>query len=395
MIPQRSQLPDGWTLAPLGRLMRFGNGQDYKDIEVAEGGYPVFGSGGEFRRARRYLHDGESVLFGRKGTIDRPLYVNGKFWTVDTMYYTAPEPGVVPKYVYYAATTIPFALYATNTAVPSMTSGALKAHRIALPPRNEQRAIANYLDQETAQIDALVAEQEKFIGLLRERREATWSKYLKLASAEGAMLPLRRVVSSIVDGPFGSSLTSAHYADEGTRVVRLGNIGINQFRNHDKAFIPNSYAAQLGGHDVIPGDVVIAGLGDEKWPLGRAAVVPEIGPAIVKADCFRARPTASASGQYIAWALSAPETRAQTALMARGSTRQRINTSIARSIEFPVPPPPTQEKLLNDCGQAFARVDALIAKAEEHIALAKERRSALITAAVTGQIDVRTARRGS
>src|SRR5699024_5735670 len=76
------------------------------------------------------------------------------------------------KYVYYAATTIPFDLYSTNTALPSMTSGHLKAHRIPLPPLDEQRVIADYLDQETAQIDALVAKQEEFIGLLRERRSA-------------------------------------------------------------------------------------------------------------------------------------------------------------------------------------------------------------------------------
>src|SRR5699024_6684031 len=130
-------------------LVKFGNGQDYKDVETSDGGYPVYGSGGEFRRATRYLHDGESVLFGRKGTIDRPLYVSGKFWTVDTMYYTIPRPHVHAKYVYYAATTIPFDLYSTNTALPSMTSGHLKAHRIPLPPLDEQRVIADYLDQET------------------------------------------------------------------------------------------------------------------------------------------------------------------------------------------------------------------------------------------------------
>ena len=55
------------------------NGADYSAVEVETGGYPVFGSGGEFRRASDYLFDGESVLFGRKGTVDKPLYVNGRF----------------------------------------------------------------------------------------------------------------------------------------------------------------------------------------------------------------------------------------------------------------------------------------------------------------------------
>src|SRR5699024_3320655 len=224
-----------------------------------------------------------------------------------------------------------------GVSYPAINASDLMALDLLLPPLDEQRAIADYLDQETAQIDALVAKQEEFIGLLRERRDAVWAAGLERATEQRRLVPLRRVITSIVDGPFGSSLTSAHYSDSGTRVIRLGNIGTNTFRAHDEAFIPNSYAEKLSGHDVRPGDVVIAGLGDETWPLGRAAVVPNIGPAIVKADCFRARPAADVSGRYLAWALSAPQTRSQVALMARGSTRKRINTSIARAIEIPVP----------------------------------------------------------
>lgn len=282
-----------------------------------------------------------------------------------------------------------------GVSYPAITAADLMALDLLLPPLNEQRATADYLDQETAQIDALVAKQEEFIGLLRERRDATWARGFSEAAEGSRLTPLRRVVTSIVDGPFGSSLTSAHYADSGTRVIRLGNIGLNAFRSQDEAYISHSYAKQLGGHDARPGDVVIAGLGDEKWPLGRAAVVPELGPAIVKADCFRVRPASGVTGDYLAWALSAPQTRTQVALLARGSTRQRINTAIARTIEIPVPSASIQKSVLMLSDRELCRIDALIAKAEQHISLAKERRSALITAAVTGQIDVRTARKAA
>jgi len=282
-----------------------------------------------------------------------------------------------------------------GVSYPAITASDLMALDLLVPPLDEQRAIADYLHQETAHIDALVAKQEEFIGLLRERRDATWARGFNQAAQKVRLTPLRRVVTSIVDGPFGSSLTSAHYADSGTRVIRLGNIGVNAFRSQDEAYIPDTYAKQLSGHDARQGDVVIAGLGDEKWPLGRAALVPDIGPAIVKADCFRARPAAGVTGEYLAWALSAPQTRAQVALMSRGSTRQRINTSIARAIEVPVPSGNDQRSILALSERELCRIDALIAKAEEHIALAKERRSTLITAAVSGQFDVRTAKKGA
>ncbi|MER7036185.1 hypothetical protein [Streptomyces albidoflavus] len=200
------------------------------------------------------------------------------------------------------------------------------------------------------------------------------------------MLQLRRVITSIVDGPFGSSLTSAHYTSEGTRVLRLGNLGTNDFKDTDAAFISDEYAAALKQHAVEPGDVIIAGLGDENQPLGRAAAVPDdLGPAIVKADCFRVRPAATIGQEYLAWVYSAPQTRAVIRLLARGSTRQRINTSIAKMVEIPVPSREEQERIMTESQRKTSHIDTLIAKAQENVELVRKRKTALITAVTTGQ----------
>lgn len=263
-----------------------------------------------------------------------------------------------------------------------------RAMPVLLPPREEQRAIADYLDRETAQIDTLIAEQQRLVEMLHERRDAGWAKTYQSLAADAATLPIRRVIESIVDGPFGSSLTSAHYADAGARVIRLGNIGINEFKDDDTAYIPLEYAARLAVHAVRAGDVVVAGLGDDRMPLGRAAVVPDIGPAIVKADCYRVRPLPSVDPFYLAWALSAPPTRSQIALLSRGATRARLNTGVVREARIPVPSVTQQRETVRRSGRDAERIDALIAETERFIELSRERRSALITAAVTGQIDV-------
>lgn len=162
-----------WDVVAVSRFVSFGNGSDYKHVEVANGGYPVIGSGGEFRRASEYLFDGESVLFGRKGTVNKPLYVTGKFWTVDTMYYTNIDTRyLLPKFLYYWALRIPFDFYLTNTALPSMTQTDLGSAKIALPDRAEQDMIVEYLDRETAEIDAAVSDAQEAIALSRERRAA-------------------------------------------------------------------------------------------------------------------------------------------------------------------------------------------------------------------------------
>lgn len=88
------KIPQDWSIKRLKFISNIKNGFDYKHVEVddSEDGYPVYGSGGIFRKASGYLYNGESVLYGRKGTIDKPLHVSGKFWTVDTMFYSEIEP---------------------------------------------------------------------------------------------------------------------------------------------------------------------------------------------------------------------------------------------------------------------------------------------------------------
>jgi type I restriction enzyme S subunit len=265
----------------------------------------------------------------------------------------------------------------------------LRKIEVRLPEFCEQRQIADYLGRETARIDTLIEEQQRLIEMLRERRDSVWAAHVDEARRLGQILSVRRVIESIVDGPFGSSLTSAHYSDEGARVIRLGNIGVNEFKDSDAAFIPIDYAKELEAHAVEQGDVVVAGLGDDKMPLGRAAVVPALGPAIVKADCYRLRPNEQVSAVYLAWVMSAPQTRSQIMLLARGSTRARLNTKVVQQVEVPVPDRDVQDSLVTQSNAETTKIDRLVAEAEHFVELARERRAALITATVTGQIDAR------
>lgn len=262
------------------------------------------------------------------------------------------------------------------------------SYRIPRPRPEVQQAIADYLDRETAQIDAFIAKNEELIVLLTERRNSVWNDLYMEAASTARIAPLRRFVSSITDGPFGSSLTSAHYSDAGTRVIRLGNIGINEFKAGDEAFISDDYAATLTSHAVLPGDVIVAGLGDDRMPLGRACVLPDVGPAIVKADCYRVRPTHSVSPAFLAWVLSAPPTRGLMKLAARGSTRERLNTSVVLDIEVPIPDADVQTDLVKRFATSAATIDEARGVAERGVSLARERRAAMISAAVTGKIDV-------
>lgn len=169
-------IPEGWGTCTFRRVLNICNGVDYKDIQVSEGGYPVYGSGGEFARCSSYLYNGEAVLLGRKGTIDRPIYVNGPFWTVDTMYYGVPKNNINVRYLWYFATCVDYGYYQYGSAVPSMTQRDLYGIPCLLPSADEQGAIADYLDEKTAKIDAVVGEIEESIAKLEEYRKSVISE---------------------------------------------------------------------------------------------------------------------------------------------------------------------------------------------------------------------------
>ncbi|MGU7928001.1 restriction endonuclease subunit S [Streptococcus suis] len=166
------EVPEEWGIVRLKDCLEINNGKDYKDIETDETGYPVIGSGGQFAYARKYLHDGTAILLGRKGTIDKPLYIEGKFWTVDTMFYGVPKSGINAKFIYYVALQIPFGLYSTNTALPSMTQTDLQNHHFVMPPLDEQTQITDFLDKKVAQLDKVKSLLEEQIKTLEDYRQS-------------------------------------------------------------------------------------------------------------------------------------------------------------------------------------------------------------------------------
>ncbi|WP_093765875.1 restriction endonuclease subunit S [Streptomyces sp. F-7] len=264
---------------------------------------------------------------------------------------------------------------------------------LPIPSVEEQGRIADFLNAETARIDKLTAMRERQVSLLRERLMATWAQVINDDARDSAWSPIRRFITAITDGPFGSALTSNHYSDDGARVIRLGNLGRAEFRERDPAYISLKYFSELRRHEALPGDLIVAGLGDQNHPLGRACVVPkDLGPAMVKADCFRLRLNQRRIlHEYAAWALSSPPVTDQVTLLARGSTRARINLEVARDIPLPVPSIERQRRSIAVLGEMRFAMNDIISQCRRQVTLLTERRQALITATVTGQFDVTTA----
>src|SRR6266545_3783457 len=165
-------------------------------------------------------------------------------------------------------------------------------------------------------------------------------------------------VAQLTDGPFGSNLKTAHYVDAGPRVVRLQNIGEGVFRD-ERAHITEEHYEQLKKHAVQPGDVVIASLGDE---APRACLIPSrLGPAIVKADCIRARPLAGVEPGFLMWMLNSPPMRRQAALTIKGIGRPRLGLGGIRQLRFALPPLAEQRVIVAAIEEHLSRLDGAAA----------------------------------
>ena len=128
------QADGSWHEGTLEELAEVKYGKDHK--KLADGPYPVYGSGGFMRSAEKSLFSGESVLIPRKGSLNNVMYVNEAFWTVDTMFFTVPRIPGAAKFLYQYVKRLDLASMNSGSAVPSMTTSILNALSLPVPPRD-------------------------------------------------------------------------------------------------------------------------------------------------------------------------------------------------------------------------------------------------------------------
>ena len=130
---------------------------------MSNGEIPVFGTGGYMTSVDECLYDGETTFIGRKGSINKPFYYNGKFWTVDTLFYTHSFNGITPKFTYCLFQTINWLKYNEASGVPSLSKDTIEKIKIKIPELEEQNKIAKLMFA----LDERISTQNKIIDKLQ------------------------------------------------------------------------------------------------------------------------------------------------------------------------------------------------------------------------------------
>lgn len=391
-------VPEHWEILPFKRGVSVNNGRDYKHVK-SEDGYPVIGSGGQFAYASDYLYDGEVILLGRKGTIDKPRYFSGKFWTVDTMFYAIPNQKCIAKYMYYQALTIPFSFYSTDTALPSMTQSDLGNHLMCFPPISEQRIIASYLDQKVGQIDALISEKEKMVEDLKAYRSSLITETVtKGLDKEVEMkdsgvewigrIPstwksskIGRIYSDIGSGTTPDSNNNLYYKEDGFNWLQTGDLTdgyITETSRHISQLAIDEKHMRFYPVDSI----VVAMYGATIGKVGFLKIETSTNQA-----CCVLPPSENMDAMYMFYMMQA----SKEILISNsiGGGQPNISQSIIKEHIIPVPPLRIQKEIALYLQNKIGKIVSILSEQEHQLSDLKSYKSSLITEAVTGKIDFR------
>jgi type I restriction enzyme S subunit len=171
-MQQLLQPKDGWEVKKLGECLKVKHGKSQKEVEDKNGKYPIFGTGGLMSYTNSYLCDKPSVLIGRKGTIDKPQFMDSPFWTVDTLFYTEIFQNISAKFIYYRFLLIDWYSFNEASGVPSLNAKTIENIEISTPHYVEQTRIATILSDMDAELSALEQKLEKYkkvkLGMMQE-----------------------------------------------------------------------------------------------------------------------------------------------------------------------------------------------------------------------------------
>jgi type I restriction enzyme S subunit len=275
-----------------------------------------------------------------------------------------------------------------------------------LPPIPEQQAIADFLDQETARIDGLIAKKKRLIELLQEKRTALIThavtkglnqnvpmkdsgvEWLGQIPAHWEVKKIKHLARNgyrtFIDGDW---IEAPYITTEGIRLIQTGNVGIGEYIEQGFRYVSEDTFRDLHCTEVMPGDILICRLAE---PVGRACLAPNLNEKMITSvDVCILKTRESTEARFIVYFLSSSNYLSWLEAICRGGTRSRISRSMLGSIALPFPPIPEQQAIADFLDQETARIDGLISKINQAIEKLQEYRSALITAAVTGKIDVR------
>ena len=381
------EIPEHWEVKKLKYFADIGNGKDHKNVWDENGLFPIIGSGGKFGLANQYLFDKTSVILGRKGTIDKPQFVDEPFWPVDTVYYTIIKSDTNSKYFHYLCKTINFDLYKYGSAVPSMNQETLKEINFCAPQKPEQTAIANFLDRKTAEIDNLITKKEKLLKLYEEEKTAIINQAVtKGLTADGK--DAKSCVSTKESGVEWLGEIPEHWEVKRMRFLSEIKTGDKDTENREDSgkypfYVRSQTVEHISTYSFDGEAILTAGDG-----VGVGKVFHYVnGKFDYHQRVYRISDFKSIYGKFLFYYMKQNFYKEVIRISAK-STVDSLRLPMLQNFPICFPERKEQIAIVLHIETETARINSKITKTEKLIELLKEYKTALISEVVTGKIKV-------
>ncbi len=405
MIP--TKYPLNWSTQKVKYVAALKSGDAITSEDISETGeYPVYGGNGLRGYTSSYNCDGDHPLIGRQGALCGNInFASGRFWASEHAVVVSPKNKNHAPWLRDVLESMDLNQYSQSAAQPGISVEVIENLTIPVPPRVEQKTISSYLDRERSRIDRLIAEKGRMLALLDEKRSALISRVVTLGLDPNAPLKpsglewlgeipahweLRRIkfVSAWLDQGSSPIAANTPAAPGESGVLKLSAVSKGRFmRDENKALrVIEDEEQPLA---LRKGDILIT-RGNTPELVADVAYVPEDEPSLLLPDLiYRLRiKEKQILAEYLTAFLTTAAARVQIRRDARGSSGSMVKVSQGHVLDWLTPLPPLfeQEEIMNYLRRADGRFQSLEREISSSLALLSDRRSALISAAVSGQI---------
>lgn len=305
------------------------SGKNQKNVVDDNGKFPIYGSGGIIGYANDFLCEAGTTIVGRKGTINNPIFVNTRFWNVDTAFGLSPKDGLLPKYLYFFCQLFNFKKLDKSTTIPSLAKRDLQNIQIPVPDRiKEQERIVNRIEELFSELDKGVETLKIIKQQLAVYRQAVLKEAFKQIETKKTIRELSSIVTS------GSRGWAKYYSDHGSLFIRIGNLTRMKIdiELDDTQYVDLPENAEGIRSRLQPNDVLVSITAD----LGSIGLVPEkIKEAYINQHIAMIRFHNPKQGKFMAWYLRSEEGQEDLLRNKRGGGKLGLGLDDIRNSRVP------------------------------------------------------------
>lgn len=355
------------------------SGKNQKAVENTNGKYPIYGSGGLIGYADKYLCEAGTTIVGRKGTINRPIFVTEPFWNIDTAFGVVPNEGLDPKYLYYFCVHFNFMPLDKSTGRPSLAKSDLLKIEMPVPPLPEQKRIVAQIEELFSKLDAGVETLKRTKAQLAVYRQAVLKEAFDSVS-NCRPSNIASLCLNIVDCPH----STPKWSKDGFLCLRTTNFKRGKLDLSEKNYVTKETFDTRNVRLVpLPGDVLYS---REGAILGIACIIPEDTYVCLGQRMMLLRPGEKLNNRYLMYYLNSPFVTNYVTKITGGSASPHINVGDIKAFVIPCPDIEIQQQIVQDIDAKFSTCDNIERTVDIALQQAEAMRQSVLKRAFEGRM---------